>query len=150
MADNGIRKLIEEARKNPEFLHDLVFDTEKVLTQIDYLSRVEKAAILAVDPDRFVAGLVIGGVFNPGGPVEGCGISCWGSCGGMSCGDTCTGTCGGTCLGSCDESCGGSCGATCVGTSNFNRLGNVVDPEVQAMGALRSRLGGQSFARYRR
>ena len=73
MTDKGIHRLIEEARKNPQFFHDLVFDTEKVLAQIDYLSRLEKAAILAVDPDRFVAGLVNSGVLNPGGPAQGCG-----------------------------------------------------------------------------
>lgn len=111
--DPGLRKLIEQARADPKFFHDLVYDTEKTITRIDYLTRREKAAILMIDPDRLVAGLI--GKVNPGGSVEVCGVSCAGSCG-ATCMASCVGSCGGSCGGSCESSCGATCGASCAGS----------------------------------
>jgi len=108
----GLKKLIEQARSDPKFFHDLVFNTEHTITRLDYLTRREKAAILMVDPDRLVAGLV--GKVDPGS-VEVCGVSCAGSCGG-TCLASCVGSCGGSCGGSCESSCGATCGASCAGS----------------------------------
>jgi hypothetical protein len=107
--EDGVAKLVEEARKDPVFFHRLVFHTEEAIASLPYLSRTQKAAILAVDPDRLVAGLARpGGVLTPD-----CGLSCGSSCG-STCGATCGGSCGNSCASSCGYTCGSSCGSSCT------------------------------------
>ncbi|MBN3815596.1 hypothetical protein G3N57_02805 [Paraburkholderia sp. Se-20369] len=161
----GISKLIEEAKANPDFFHDLVWNTEKAIASIDYLTRKEKAAILSVDPDQLVVGLVSGG--RGTSPVEVCGVSCAGSCGGTcvascvgSCGASCGGscetscgaTCGGSCGASCSSSCADSCAASCVGSGDHSRFDEFVDPAIglqqSIMNQIRRDLAAQSFSRF--
>lgn len=106
----GISRLVREARENAQFFHDLVWNTERTITSLDYLTRQEKATILSVDPESVVVGLVTGG--RGTSPIEVCGVSCAGSCG-NTCAASCVGSCGGSCGGSCDNSCGGTCGGSC-------------------------------------
>jgi hypothetical protein len=106
--DDGIAKLVENARKDPAFFHRLVFHTEDAIASLPYLSRAQKAAIMAVDPDRLVAGLAGSG----GSPGSDCGVSCGSSCG-TTCGGTCGGSCGNSCGSSCSVTCGTSCGDSC-------------------------------------
>lgn len=164
----GISKLIEESRKSPEFFHGLVWDTERVIASIDYLSRQEKAAILAVDPESLVVGLVSGGRGNS--PIEVCGVSCGGSCGGTcaascvgscgaSCGGSCQNSCGGTCGGSCGSSCGNSCAdsclASCVASGDHSRYEEFVTQpaeflQQQIVSQIRRELNTFHFSRFKR
>lgn len=52
-----LQKLIEQARKDPKFLHALVFDAESVLKQIDYLDRGAKAGLVRITPEEKIAAL---------------------------------------------------------------------------------------------
>ena len=83
----GMAELIHKAKEDPEFFHSLVWDTEKVLGSIDFLSREEKAAIMRTSPEDLVVGLVTGR-FDTGAMAAHCGASC---------GETCSATCGPTC-----------------------------------------------------
>lgn len=165
--DPGLRKLIEQARADPKFFHDLVYDTEKTITRLDYLSRREKAAILMVDPDRLVGSLI--GKDKPGGSVEVCGVSCAGSCG-ATCVASCVGSCGGSCGGSCESSCGATCGgscgascssscadscvASCVVSGDLQNPGTIVSlPESmneQIVKQIQVQIEGQNFSRFTR
>jgi hypothetical protein len=118
--DDGVERLIKEARESPDFFHNLVWDTEKAILNIDYLSRREKAAILATDPANLIAGLASGvGVVDP----EVCGASCGATCAG-SCAASCAGSCGGTCAGSCQSSCGATCGGSCGASCDSSCAGS--------------------------
>lgn len=55
MDRNALQKLVEHARKDPQFFHALVFDTESVLTQLDYLDRGAKAALVGSTPEEVLA-----------------------------------------------------------------------------------------------
>jgi hypothetical protein len=164
----GIGKLIKEARGNAQFFHDLVWNTEKTITSLDYLTRLEKARILAVNPESVVSGLVTGGLGTS--PVEVCGASCGGSCGG-TCAASCVGSCGGSCGGSCDNSCGGTCGGSCgtscgnscadscvgscVTSGNLGQYGEYVSLPGEALQAqivaqIRQSLNAASFSRFER
>ena len=57
MERHGLQKLVEQARNDPKFLHALVFDTESVLKQIDYLDRGTKAALVRISPEEKIAAL---------------------------------------------------------------------------------------------
>lgn len=111
-ANEGLQRLVRDARENPQFFHDLVWNTDRTVTGLEYLSAREKASILAVDPASLIGG--VGGQVE----VEVCGASCGGSCGG-SCAASCGGSCGASCGGSCENSCAGTCGGSC-GTSCGN------------------------------
>jgi hypothetical protein len=126
-------RLIEEARKDPQFFHDLVFKPEAVIARLDYLDRREKGMIVGIAPEDVIAGLA--GLFvNPGGTVAECG----GTCGSGSCTNTCDSSCGDTCRSSCDSTCGS---ASCGKTSSRD-LGEVVSqPWETAFG------GGRAFFR---
>ena len=90
--------LFERAQNDPQFFHDLVWNTEKVLPSLDYLTRKEKASLLAMEPEELLQQLTATRI-----PITV----------GADGGDTCTGfTCGGTCTGSCTVSCTGSCTVT--------------------------------------
>ena len=107
---DGIEKLVRNARENAQFFHDLVWNTERTIAEIDYLTRQEKANILSLNPENVVAGLATGG--RGTSPVEVCGVSCAGSCGG-TCAASCIGSCGASCGLSCEQSCGATCGGSC-------------------------------------
>lgn len=53
----ALQKLVEQARNDPKFLHALVFDTESVLKQVDYLDRGAKAALVRITPEEAIAAL---------------------------------------------------------------------------------------------
>lgn len=55
MDPKTLQKLVEQARNDPQFFHALVFDTESVLKQIDYLDRAAKAALVAISPEEVIA-----------------------------------------------------------------------------------------------
>jgi len=57
MDANALRKLVDQARKDPQFLYSLVFDSESVLKQLDYLDREAKAALVATSPEEAIAGI---------------------------------------------------------------------------------------------
>lgn len=119
--ETSLQRLISEARSNPEFFYRLVWDTERAVEEVDYLSPAQKESILAVQPEDLVVGLAS----NPGKAAlvsreafeefdlsAVCGASCGASCGG-SCAASCAGSCGGSCGGSCESSCAGTCGGSC-------------------------------------
>lgn len=58
MASTSMQKLVEQARKDPKFLHALVFDPESVLPQLDYLDRGQKSALLGNSPEDTIGSLV--------------------------------------------------------------------------------------------
>jgi hypothetical protein len=54
--------LIRQARENPQFFHDLVFNTENILAKLDYLDRKTKASILSTTPEELIAIMVRRGI----------------------------------------------------------------------------------------
>jgi hypothetical protein len=118
--EDVVERLIAQAKDDPKFFRELVFEPESTLSGLDYLSRPEKAALLAINPERLIAGL-IGVTLDPGGPISGCGGSC---------GNSCAGTCNGSCGGTCADSCRSTCGATsCNATTKFD-LSAIINPVV--------------------
>lgn len=116
----ALKRLVEEARKDPQLFHDLVFEPEKVIGKLTYLDRREKGAIVSLRPEDVIAGLA-GLIVGPGGVAAVCTYSC-----NDSCDDTCgEGSCFGTCLGSsCDHTCGArSCDITVEFTQFFREEG---------------------------
>ncbi len=101
----GIKRLVEEARKNAQFFHDLVFDPEKVILSLDYLDRRTKGALLQLNPSKLFQNII------PTVAAE-----CGDTCGGSSCSSTCGS---GSCIGTCGSSCGGTCASSCDKTSSF-------------------------------
>ena len=57
MDPEALQRLVEEAREDPQFFHALVFDTESVLKQIDYLDRSTKAALVGISPEEAIAAI---------------------------------------------------------------------------------------------
>lgn len=55
MDRNSLKRLVEQAKSDPRFFHALVFDTESVLTQLDYLDRPTKAALVRISPEEAIA-----------------------------------------------------------------------------------------------
>jgi hypothetical protein len=55
MDRKSLQKLVEQAKNDPKFFHALVFDTESVLTQIDYLDRRTKSALVGISPEEVIA-----------------------------------------------------------------------------------------------
>jgi hypothetical protein len=165
---DGIKKLIHETRANAQFFHDLVWDTEKTIAQIDYLTRQEKANILSLKPENVIVGLV--GAGRGVTPIEVCGVSCGGSCGGTcaascagscgascggSCENSCAGTCGGSCGASCGNSCAGSCAASCVASGDRFQFDDFVtlpgeSVEQTIIAEIRVRLNPENFSRFQR
>jgi hypothetical protein len=162
--------LVREARQDSQFFHDLIYNTESVIGKLDYLSRQEKASILAIDPDSLVIG--VAGKFRPGGDVEVCGVSCAGSCGGTcaascagscgascgaSCQNSCAGTCGGSCGASCDSSCAGSCAASCVASGDMPLFGSdrvlpadIIEDPARAVSLVREKIQSANFSSFTR
>ena len=96
MEQDELKKLIEKARKDPEFFHALVFDPDKAVSHMVSADRQAKAAVYGIQPEELLAKALAP---SPS----------------MQCNWTCEGSCGTTCLGS--RSCGYTCGAdSCVQT----------------------------------
>jgi len=95
----AILRLIAHSKNDPQFFHDLIWNTEKALDSLDYLTRQEKAFILAINPEDLVVGLATGALIDRGivATYDSCGPNCGGSSCGMTCGDTCEGSCRATC-----------------------------------------------------
>ncbi len=93
--------LMERARKDPRFFHQLVFDPEKTLAKVPFLSRQAKARLLAIRPENVIQ-LIIGKGSTCGDPTCGSG-SCGTTCGALSCDQTCASSCGPTCASSCGK-----------------------------------------------
>lgn len=55
MDRNALQKLVDQARQDPKFFHALVFNTESVLKQIDYLDRGTKSALVEISPEKVIA-----------------------------------------------------------------------------------------------
>ncbi len=95
--------LVEMARKDSEFFHDLVFAPKKALSRVTFLGRETKARLLKVRPGSFIGALLPHAA--PCGNDETCSGStcdntCAESCGGVTCGG---GSCQSTCENSCDD-----------------------------------------------
>ena len=91
----GMAALVKRAKEDPEFFHALVWDTEKSLDSVEFLTRGEKAAIMRIDPEDLVVGLAtgdFGAVSNAQDCGGSCGVSCGASCG-ISCGVSCATSC---------------------------------------------------------
>lgn len=168
--ESGLDRLVREARADPEFFHDLIFNTEEVISRLGYLSRQEKAGILATDPDSLIIGLASS--VTVGGDVEVCGASCAGSCGGTcaascagscgascggSCQNSCGGTCGGSCGASCDSSCAASCAASCIASGDFPQFGgdvvlpgDVIEDVTQVVVLVTEQVQAANFSRFSR
>lgn len=140
--NEGLQRLVKQAKSDPQFFHDLIWNTESALGSVGYLSRLEKAAILAIRPEDLVVGLASG---LAGGTIAA----------------NCGGTCGASCGGSCGASCGGSCTVTCAASCPATGLmpaegAEVINPAVQAAPAQQiasqviQQLGARSFSQFRR
>jgi len=130
MNEEIFKKLIAHAKKDPTFFHALVFEPEKVLDSLDYLSKKERGSIVGKDVDELFAHLV---------DVQYCGNTC-----SSSCGNTCNKSCGYTtnrhlkevseegvayfsrfnetlegCGNTCSSSCGNTCNKSCGYTTNL-------------------------------
>jgi hypothetical protein len=55
MDRNTLQRLVEQARNDPKFFHALVFDTENIMKEIDYLDRGTKAALVRMSPEEAIA-----------------------------------------------------------------------------------------------
>lgn len=71
----GLAQLIRKAKGDPQFFHSLVWDTERTLGSVDFLSREEKAAIMRINPEDLVVALASGHL-STGADDGGCGNSC--------------------------------------------------------------------------
>lgn len=52
-----VQKLVEQARKDPKFLHSLVFEPESVLKQVDYIDRSARAKLVGNSPEDAMAAI---------------------------------------------------------------------------------------------
>ena len=95
MTPDNFKGLVEKAKSDATFFHNLVFDPEKILSGLE-LGRREKGALVALSPSEAIARLV--------------GITSY---------------CGNTCTSSCDNTCGGSCGYTTNRQVNWGWQENV-------------------------
>jgi hypothetical protein len=96
----ALQRLVEEARGDQQFFHDLMFDPEQVIGKLEYLSREQKARVLELRIEDVFIDILR--------PQEMCGdtcgsASCTGTCGEKSCDGTCASSCGNTCSSSCTD-----------------------------------------------
>lgn len=61
MDKEALQKLTEQAKRDPKFLHSLVFEPKKALDQVDYLDRTTKTRLLATKSDQIFASLARSG-----------------------------------------------------------------------------------------
>jgi hypothetical protein len=141
MDSKMFQSLVEKAKADPAFFHQLIFTPEKVLDQMGEMDRRTKGALVGQNPAALLARAI--------GVNQGCGNTCTSSCDntcGQSCGFTTNLTanvmegirvsyfsafrnelaaCGNTCTSSCDNTCGQSCGFT---TNLTDRGGFNINP----------------------
>jgi hypothetical protein len=99
-ARDPLVQLLERARKDPKFFHQLVFDPEGVISKVTFLSRESKSRLLAIRPENVIQSLI----GRLGWCGDTCGAdSCIDTCGPRSCDNTCGDSCGGTCKHSCGD-----------------------------------------------
>lgn len=55
MDREALKKLIEQARRDPEFLHSLVFEPQKAVDKADFLDRSSRSRLLRTRPDQVFA-----------------------------------------------------------------------------------------------
>lgn len=129
MDQKAFAKIVEKAKGDPEFLHRLTFEPEKVIDELKGdVDRSVLGGLIAKEPAEIVARTM--------GISSYCGNTCTSSCD-NTCGQSCGYTtnlvdrsasairkayfvrglnelawCGNTCTSSCDNTCGGSCGYT--------------------------------------
>jgi hypothetical protein len=143
MDAKAFKKLVEQAKSDSQFFHDLVFSPEKVIGGLDYLDKKTKGAIVGMSPEE-----VIGAAITE---LAGCDVTCT-----SSCGATCAQSCGYTTnivadslgrvaggrlgnmaeLAGCDVTCTSSCGVTCSGsscgyTTNLEDPGSLVSRRIR-------------------
>ena len=104
MRQEALRRLVEQARKDPEFFHSLIFKSKEAVAQADYLPESMKASILELNPEDVIAGLT--GMRGGSIGASGCGpVTC--ACTNACTGDTGSGS-------SCELSCALTCENTCA------------------------------------
>jgi hypothetical protein len=98
---DALEQIIERARTDQAFFHNLVFDPERAISDVPGLDRATRSRLIGIDPDELVAGLL--GIRH-----------CSDTCGEISCDHTCgMKTCRLTCASSCSAAtCASSCGRT--------------------------------------
>ncbi len=140
----GLATLIAKARSDAKFFHALIWNTESVLKDVDFLSREEKASLIRFSPEDLIVGLATGRLV-PGDPVATCGATC-----GASCGGSCGATCGASCGASCTTTCSSSCGASCATTGGSTITDPIFDPAERLTEQIRTAIDSQSFSRFQR
>ena len=111
----GIKRLVEQARSDPRFFHELVFNTDKAIAKATYLDEKSKATLRRLNADHLLRNHL------PDIAAE-----CGDTCGAGSCSSTCGA---GSCLDTCKSSCGSTCGArSCDHTSGFGEVFEDTDP----------------------
>lgn len=115
MDTETINRLVKQARNDPEFFHALVFDPEKVFSQVDYLNHNAKSLLQTIKPEYLISATVTT-IFSASCDANTTCSCTSGTCGGPTCGGS---TCDVTCSG---DSCGSTCGNSCGYTSNFENL----------------------------
>jgi hypothetical protein len=117
--DDPLSLLLDAAREDPQFLHDLVFNPKRAISKAAFLDKATKTRLLKGRSAALIAG--IAGKFGDCGNSDTCsGSTCNGTCGS----DTCSGvTCGG---GSCDRTCENSCDDT-ISPPSIGALGLQLD-----------------------
>ena len=114
-AAEGLKRLVEQARSDPEFFHDLVFNPQKAISRAKYLDERTKLTLRRLNADILLRNLL------PDKIAE-----CGDTCGAGSCSSTCGS---GSCLDTCKSSCGSTCGArSCDHTSGFGQVIEDTDP----------------------
>lgn len=64
MDREALQKLTEQAKRDPKFLHALVFEPKKALDQCDYLDRATKTRLLSSKSDQVFASIARSGDDN--------------------------------------------------------------------------------------
>ena len=91
-ADEALEQIIERAKTDPAFFHNLVFDPERAISDQPGLDRATRSRLIGIDPDELVSGLL--GIQHCS---DTCGdLSCERTCGMRTCRLTCASSCGRT------------------------------------------------------
>jgi hypothetical protein len=100
-----LKRLVEQARKDSAFFHDLVFKPDKALSKMPFVDAATKTRLTAIRPEDVMT-ILLGNLAK-----DQCDPTCFGSCdftcGVVSCSTTC-----GKVNKSCKSTCGVSCGFT--------------------------------------
>jgi hypothetical protein len=92
------QELIQRARTDPQFFHDLAFNPSKIAAQ--FADAGLKEAVLGLNPNSIFGRIAVGAGLQWCGDT--CGSSsCIDTCGSRSCDNTCADSCGTTCSHSC-------------------------------------------------